>query len=221
VVFGIAIYIGYGMFTGSGDEMAETAKKNLKPNPDIPKPATLLTNMNSRQQQPLSAADLKKQQDMQKIQDYLQSRYIYDMAQLQILKVEKDIEDTNKDIAKARLDTITAQKKAVEMFPQPTMVAPSSYAKSLEQGPSGPSAKSESSKQPTQAFASVGEYTVVSVSRLRGEWTAVLGYQGTLYSVRPGDIVAADGSVVLSIDKSGVLLEKDKTKIKVPMAQII
>lgn len=221
VVGVILLYLAYSMFGGSSEEQVET-KKQMKPNPDIPKISSLLSGPSSKQQQPVTENEKREQA----ISDYVQQRYLADMAMLQILTLEKAIEETNKDIAKAKLDTVTAQKKVLDMFPQQAVPTAANYAKTLEQPATGSQAvapatqaKIETPKQPE--IVPTTQYTVVSVSRIRGEWNAVLGYQGTLYNVKPGDIISADGSVVLSIDKSGVLLEKNKTKIKVPMAQII
>ena len=64
-------------------------------------------------------------------------------------------------------------------------------------------------------------YTVVSVSQLQYRWNAVLGYEGSLYSVHVGDILPADGSKVISISKSGVILEKEGKRKKVSMVPVI
>ena len=51
-------------------------------------------------------------------------------------------------------------------------------------------------------------------------WTAVLGSQGKLYNVAVGDVLA-DGERVLSISKSGVILEKEGKSKKISIISSI
>jgi hypothetical protein len=62
---------------------------------------------------------------------------------------------------------------------------------------------------------------VISVSQLQNRWGAVLGYQGNLYSVFSGDVLPPDGSKVISISKSGVILEKNGIRTLVSMVPVI
>ncbi len=49
----------------------------------------------------------------------------------------------------------------------------------------------------------------MSVSMQLQHWTAVVGYNGKLYTVGVGDVLPPDGSVVSSINKSAVTLKKE------------
>lgn len=64
-------------------------------------------------------------------------------------------------------------------------------------------------------------YVVISVSQLLNKWSAVLGYQGKLYSVFIGDVLPPDQSTVVSIDKYSVILEKEGVQRKVSLVPII
>ena len=56
-------------------------------------------------------------------------------------------------------------------------------------------------------------YVVISVSMQFDRWSAVLGNQGKLYNVSVGDNLS-DGSTVVSINKTSVVLSKDDRKRK-------
>lgn len=222
VVLLMGAWMGYGMISGE----SEPEVKMVQTNPDIPKPATVKTAQMQMAQQPVVVAAPMTEREMQlmKLQQDMQTKYLAAINELQMLKVEKDIAETNKDISKAKLDSITAQKDIVELLSPKVMVAPDSYVKGLDQSASTTTTTpGDNTLQPQIAAPSTPSvgYTVISVSRLRGEWNAVIGASGKLYSVKAGDVLAADGSVVLGINRSGVLLEKDGKRTKVSMVPVI
>ncbi|SRR5579885_2800151 len=147
-----------------------------------------------------------------KMQQETQAKYIEAMNELQMLKVARDIAQTNKDIAAANLAKVTSDKKIVDLLappaPPPT---PATYAKNI----ANPPASAESTI--TQEV----KYTVISVSQLQYRWTAVIGWQGNLYNVHVGDVLPPDGSSIVSIAKDGVVLMKDGVKKKISLVPII
>lgn len=216
VVLLVGAYMGYGMISAEEEPAIKTAQTN----PDVPKPASLKTAQTQMAQQ--GAPMTERELQLIKMQQDLQTKYLAAINELQMLKVEKDIAETNKDISKAKLDSITAQKDIVDLLAPKVTTTTESYVKGLDQSANQPPPSGESIQQATtiSSTPTVG-YTVISVTKLRGDWTAVIGASGKLYSVKAGDVLAADGSVVLGINRSGVLLEKEGKRTKISMVPII
>ncbi len=149
-----------------------------------------------------------------KLQEETEEKYIAAINELQMLKVEREIAENNKAIVSAKLDTVKAQKSIVTLLTPaaPPTPPPSSYG----QGLVNPVASSTAGGQQTEVT-----YAVVSVSQLRYMWNAVLGYQSRLYQVSVGDVLPPDGSKVVSINQSGVVLEKNGIRKKVSLVPII
>lgn len=152
-----------------------------------------------------------------KLQQETQAKYISALNELQMLKVAREIAETNQAIMTAKLATVTAEKNIVGMLSGPTpQEVSAAYAKGLvNPANAAPHATPQVISQPTV------NYTVISVTQLRYKWGAVLGYGGNLYNVSVGDVLPADGSTVVSIDKSGVVLEKNGVRKKVSLVPII
>lgn len=165
--------------------------------------------------------------ELQRLQQLSQSEYISAVNQLQKLKIERDIAETNKAIMTAQLDIVTAQKGIVDLLSPPAPPpAPATYAQGLGGTPVPVGVPQQVSAQPVvqttvTSITPEVNYSVISVSRLQNKWMAVLGYQGSLYSVAVGDILPPDRSTVVSIGRTGVLLEKDGTRKKVSLVPII
>jgi len=175
----------------------------MQPQQITPKPAEL------KQAQPMT----DREAELMKLQQETQAKYLDALNQLQILKVTRDIAQTNKDISTAKLATVVSEKKIVDLLTPPAPPAtPETYAKNLV--------------NPTSTGAIVTpeqevNYSVISVSELQYRWGAVLGYKGNLYNVHVGDILPPDGSTVFSINKDGVTLLKDGVKKKISLISII
>jgi len=148
------------------------------------------------------------------LQEETQAKYLAALNELQMLKISREIAETNRAIAIAKLATITAEKNTLTLLTnQP--VAPGSYAKGLL----NPTATGPQAQRPV--VATEVSYSVVSVSQLQYKWSAVLGYGGSLYSVSIGDVLPPDGSTVVSINRSGVVLSKDGVTKKVSLVPVI
>ncbi|HTM63888.1 MAG TPA: hypothetical protein VL360_05245 [Gammaproteobacteria bacterium] len=221
VVVAVLGWFSYGMIFGESDSSG--AMIMTKPNPEIPKPAAMSQMQPAQPSQPgkpqvagvAGAPITEREAQLMQMQQDAQAKYLSALNELQMLKVQKDIAETNKDIAKAKLDTVTSQKDIVDLLsPKPT--ASEAYAKGLDQA-----ALQRAAAASKPVNSETAEYTVISVSRLRGQWTAVIGSGGALYNVKPGDILAADGSVVVAINRNGVMLEKDGKRTKISMVPII
>ena len=177
----------------------------------VPKPAPL----------PKPAVSQREKELLQQ-QEQIEAKYIAAINELQMLKLEREIAETNKAIIDAKLGTITAQKNIVDLLapPPPPQVIQGGYAQGLAGGVVPMTAQQQlpqaTTQQPQEA-----NYTVVSISRLKSKWSAVLGYQTNLDHVSIGDVLPADGSTVVSIDRSGVVLQKEGMRKKVSLVPII
>lgn len=195
----------------------------MQKNPDIPKVANLLPQQQkTSSQQPMT----EREAQLVRLQQETQAKYIAAVNELQMLKIEKDIAETSRDVSRAKLEGITAQKGIVDLLTPEKVIRAStdSYAQGLLSPGATTSAASttstpESTDTPTKVVTEY--YSVVSVSKLRGQWIAVLGNSGTLYKVQQGDVLPLDGSVVSRIDRNGVQLEKDGKTTKLSMVPII
>ena len=213
VVFAFLAWQIYGMFAGGSSTSAPAGSAGTAmPTMPSPQPAQL--------PQVAKAPLTEREQALMALQQETQAKYLAALNELQMLKVEKDIAETNKAIVTAKLDTVTAQKNMVELLQPPKPeVAPATYSQNLV-NPTGANA-GVTPGVPT-ANAPVDNYSVISVSHLQGRWNAVMGYQGKLMNVFVGDVLPADGSVVTNIDKSGVTLKlKDGATKKISMVSII
>lgn len=152
-------------------------------------------------------------QAMAKAQQEAQQRYQVAINELQMLRIAENIAKTNKSIMAAKFDTVNSEKKIVTLLSQPTMTGPA-FAPSV----TTPMAAAPAPEQPAIPTAN---YTVVSVSQVRDVWSAVLGNQGVLYNVKVGDVLPVDGSTVISINRNGVVLQKDGQQRKVSLVSII
>lgn len=188
----------------------------------VPQPATLP----SQQTMPVMS---QREAEMLKMQQDTESRYLSTLNELQMLRLERDIAETNKAIMSAKLDTVTAEKGIVNLLqpPQPP-VAQATYARGLAGTPAAPATATTTTVTPvvaqqttTTTTVEVTPYTVLSVSKLQNRWSAVVGYQGSLFSVMIGDILPPDGSKVISISRTGIILEKNNIRRKISMVPII
>lgn len=183
----------------------------------------------SPQQMRPQPAPLQKQTAMSereiellKLQQETQTKYLSALNELQMLKVERELAETTQAIAVAKLATITAQKNIVDLLvpPAPAITA-ETYAKGLAGRAVAPAAQMVEQVPAAPVQPTEVTYTVISVSQLQYKWNAVLGYKGNLYNVSIGDVLPPDGSKILSIDRTGVLLDKNGAKKKISLVPII
>lgn len=243
VILGFIIYEVIGLFS-SGDKTVDQTMKPLPqtassaqpkrmlaassvpggsaaPNPTAPQEAPVQTSITS-----VNAVTLAKENsEVQKQQLEQQQTYLDSVNQLQLLKIKREIAETNQAIAAARLATETANKNMSDLLTQPTlpqapggsfMTRPPNMPGSVQAVESGTTETVTPTKQPVLDIP----FTVISVSMKFSRWNAVLGYDNKLYSVTIGDTLF-DGSTVASISKNGVVLSKDGKKRKISIQATI
>lgn len=207
----IVIFVVYeviGLFSSPSPKAPEikpatttvsTAKKTTpQPTPGQPQNLTAVNVIT-----PSRETNAALQQQQQQQQAYLDS-----LNQLQLLKVKREIAETNQAIASARLATETANKNMSDLLTQP-----GGLPQTVTVAPGSKLATStnimglDNALQPKPQAVEV-PFVVISVSMQLNRWNAVLSYQGKFYSVSVGDTLL-DGSVIASINKNGVIVTKD------------
>lgn len=169
---------------------------------------------------PKENADVQKQQQQQQQQ---QQSYLDSVNQLQLLKVKREIAETNQAIASARLATETANKSMSDLLTQPAVLPMVPGGSDMGKMSTTQSGDQLSDKMPPPIVKSQVldiPFTVVSVSMQFNRWNAVLGYENKLYSVLIGDSLF-DGSKVVTITKNGVTLLKDGLRRKISIQTTI
>jgi type IV pilus biogenesis protein PilP len=153
--------------------------------------------------------------ELMQLQQETEAKYVAALNELQMLKVQRDIAQTNKDIASAKLDTVSAEKNIVTLLTPETN---NNYASRLTNPTQGvPTGPGNGPPIPIVETA----YTVISVTEIQGQWAAVIGAGGKLYNVHIGDVIPDDNSKVISINRGGVVLQKGETKRTVSLVPII
>ncbi|MDR3478160.1 MAG: hypothetical protein P4M14_09045 [Gammaproteobacteria bacterium] len=186
-----------------------------------------------------SQAAVQTNAELLKLQQKTEESYLKAINELQMLKVQQAIAETNQAIATAKLSTVTSEKNIADMLTKPSpseasyannLTAPTMSSEPLPGLPpvagaasAGSATAAAAAAQARAAMASVvpdAPYLVLSVSQQGGKWTAVMGLSGKLFTVSVGDSLP-DQSSVVGINREGVTLEKDKKIRKVAMASMI
>lgn len=139
---------------------------------------------------------LQENAELIKLQQETQAKYIAALNDLQMLRLKREIAETNQGITTAKLATVTAEKGIADVLTANIG------------GAGNPRAMAEQSAQAAPPSKEI-TYNVLSVSFNGSKWTAVLSADGNLYNVSRGDTLTPDGSVVAEIGKQGVILKKD------------
>ena len=151
-----------------------------------------------------------KELELIRLQKQTEERYIAAVNQLQMLKIEREIAETNRSIATARLEAATSEKAMAGLTQS------SGYTQNI----TGPSSQPMVSAE-TLPSITANNYVVISVSYLQGKWSAVLGSQGKLYQIYIGDVLPDTEIKVVDINKSGVTLKIGEEKRKISLVPII
>ncbi|MCE3237301.1 MAG: hypothetical protein K0R24_282 [Gammaproteobacteria bacterium] len=163
------------------------------------------------QQNELRQAPVANDARFLQLQQMSEQKYIGKLNDLEDLKIQREIAETNQAIATAKLATVTAEKNINDLLTKPAKpeVPASAYANKLAHpGTEETAAEGSLASSATRAMPEV-DYTIISVSMQLHKWNAIIGYQGKLFNVGIGDVLAADGSVVTDINKNSVTLKKD------------
>lgn len=168
--------------------------------------------------------------ELLKLQKDTEAKYLTAVNELQMLKVQQAIAETNQAIAIAKLATVTSEKNITDVLTKPSAAsAESSYANSLvnpvASGQGLPNMSSGATIGPPKAppppvAAPDAQYILLSVSQQQGKWTAVMGLNNKLFTANIGDVLS-DTSIVKGINKDGVTLERNKTLRVVHMSSMI
>lgn len=211
VIVAVIVWQVMGLFGGGGGEPVPEANVQAAAQPSLPTPKAAPVAV----EQPAQVS--QEEQEMQRVLKETQARYIAAVNEVQLMKVAQDMADINAKIMKSKEDTVTSQKKIVDMLTQPD-------SSTMPQQVSTQTADGQLQPGQAQAGGLIQKdvtYNVVSISQLQGKWGAVLSYASNLYSVHVGDVLPADNSSVVSIDKSNVVLEKDGVRTKISMVSVI
>lgn len=165
------------------------------------------------------------------VQKETEQKYIDQLNQLQSLKIQREIAETNQAIAAAKLATVTAEKNVSELLTKPTTPPPALPLQGMLP-PGGPVLIGvPGTAPPTPPPAPVAtpvpppppeiKYAVISVAMQLGRWSAVLESEGKLYNVMVGDLLPPDNSRVVSINKNYVTLQKNKKTRMISMVPTI
>ena len=230
VVVVVIIWQLYSMFGGGSSEMVTPSGRMAANQPGSPgsMPAMPQAPPPPQTEQLVKEAPMTdREKQLMQLQQETQAKYIQTLNELQMLKLSLEIAETNKKIMTAKYETVTAQKGIVDLLAPPTP-APTqeTYAQGLEgQGEAKPAPAQQPGKLPQMPTGMVAQpqemqVTVVSVTKINNKWGAVLGIGNNLLNVSMGDVLP-DGSTVLSIDKSGIILDKNGQQRKVSLVPII
>ena len=233
IVIIVIIWQAWGLFGGSSGSSEPTPSSTALQHPATATGHIPGENMPSSSQpiQPNTAQLMSNQRNSQissreaellQLQRETQAKYLAAINELQMLRIQKEIAETNQAIVKAKLDTVTAQKGIVDLFVKPA--TPSINAGAYASGLVSPVGSGSMVATPVLpgTEAAPPSYVVLSVSYLMNKWHAVIGYQGKLYMVSVGDVLPVDGSIVVSINKSGIMLAtKEGPKRKISLVQSI
>lgn len=224
----------YGLFGGGSSSPspapAPTAAVSANPTGAPPTTPGMMTPTAATLNKPPVAPTTEREQALLLLQQQTEAKYIEAVNELQMLKIERDIAETNKAIMAAKFDTISSQKRIIELFKPAASPTSEPNYQGLVGAPPGTVAKNPApSAQVTQTTTTVQatqatpdvNYVVISVSQLQGRWSAVLGAQGNLYSVFLGDILPPDRSRVVYIDRSGVVVERNGIRKKFSLVPIL
>lgn len=197
--------------TTSQQQMSAASPNAPSANPVVVKQQPSITQL------PIMAPSISTQQDSD--QDNSEKKYLGKIDELESLKIQRQIAETNQAIAAARLATVTAEKGITDLLtsskPQPVAVPQAVYANQLGNStiitsstPSSAAAGPPDRNNEPAAEPEI-EYSVISVAMQLHKWSAILGYQGKLYNVSVGDTLPPDNSKVAKITSTYVVLKKE------------
>ena len=202
----------------SGNNSAPAQMVSAAPTPDQPRQAPLPVNS-----------------ELMKLQQQTQVDYIASINKLEMLKIQRDIDETKTAIAAAELSRMTAEKSIADLITSrensgggdmgPIGGQPNSPFGSPPPGGSATPAPALPAALPpvTHAAPPPVTFNVLSVTYQGHKWTAILAPESkptAMVSVRVGDVLE-DGSMVESISRDGVLVKHDNKTKKISIASSI
>jgi len=211
----VVIWQAYGMFFGgSSAPSSPTPPKSIANTPASAmqsSTATSATPSLPSSTPTMTEANLPKNLPLTQSEQATQNEYIDQLNKLELLRIQRQIAETNQAIVAAKLATVTTERNIDDIVrPTTNVFPPSNLNASLSQQPAGPP---ENIQLPlpksTPKITPQVTYTLQSVSSADNKWSAVITYKSKQYIVSVGDILPADDSVVEKINESSVILKKD------------
>jgi len=232
IVVIIVIWQVIGLFGGGSSSSPPAVKPAAgEPNPAVSPAGPNMTGALPPSQRPQMAkpqvAPVQNNSEIFKIQKDSEEKYLTNVNQLQMLKLQQQIAETNQAIASAKLATVTSEKSIADLLtkPAPPIISESEYASKMTSGPPAPTVGAPTAAVTTTITVTVKpdtNYTVLSVAQQGSKWSAIVGgANAKLYNVKIGDTLNDDGSKVVSINRSSVVLEKDGKKRKINLSSAI
>lgn len=156
-------------------------------------------------------APVQTNSELIKLQQETEAKYITAVNELQMLKLQQEIAEVNQALAASKLSTMVTEKSISDLLvTKPVAPPPEDFGATA--------APTKGAPQAPSAVDSATSYLLLSVSQQGESWSAVIGNYAKRYSVSVGDTLPPDGSVVSSIDKSSVTLEKDGKRKKLNLS---
>ncbi len=220
VVVLIIIWQIYGLFGGESVPPPPPVKPIAKMNAEKPtqpgQPAASTEVMPKPPGPPelKQATSIVNDPQFNQMQRITEEKFVGKLNELEELRIQRQIAETNQAIAAAKLATVTAEKDISDLLTRP---APGSAAfapkTSLDITPGGapPGVVTETTtpKPPTPPPVEFAPYKLISVSMLFNRWAAIMTLQDATFSVGVGDVLPPDGSTVVNINKNSITLKKD------------
>lgn len=175
----------------------------------------------------LRQASIVNDPQFNRLQRMTEEKYVGKLNELEELRIQRQIAETNQAITAAKLATVSAEKDISDLLTKPSpgsaMYSNQTVKTSVDvTPPSAGEPPSEASKVvPIASPQEVVPYKLMSVSMLLNKWTAIVSLQNTMFSVSVGDVLPPDGSVVTNINKNSVTLRKDGKSRKVSITASI
>lgn len=196
------------------------AGAGLKPAGSASQPGGLPPVHTPQQSTLVTGNNTEREETLAKIQRDTETSYITKMSELQLLKLTQQFAETNQAIMKAKLETVTAQKKIVDLL-QTDAERANSTGQNNSQAMEAAMRNMQAAQQQLAQQQAIASYMVISVTQLQGQWRAVLGAQGRLFNVKVGDILPLDGAKVMAINSGGVTVERNGMTRRFSMVPVI
>lgn len=197
----IVIFILIWQVIGIFSDQKKITPPTKPTTPVTPTPQTTAT-LSTTEHEDLPPAKLVNDPAFIKMQKATEEKYVVKLNELEELRIQRQIAETNQAIAAAKLATVTAEKDISDLLTKPSVPM-------TQQPPYSEQLVAPTSTIPvTEMIAPIGDYTLISVVMQLHKWSAVLGYQGKLITVNIGDTLP-DSSTIVSINKNSVVIRKD------------
>jgi hypothetical protein len=168
-------------------------------------------------------APIQANVELLRLQQQTQADYIASINKLQMLKLQREIDETKTAIATAELNRMTAEKNIADLITSKENLNGGGEMGPIGGSPAGPMGGSGNPLSnfgapatttttmviaPHQKEIPLTTYDLMSVAYQGHGWNAILGNGKDFKTVSVGDQLE-DGSVVTSITRQGVTLKRD------------